>query len=147
MKPADQHGPASTATPRYRKTRRGVYRPRIPIFWWVHKWVHARFVMRELTSLAVAFYAVVLLLHLWYISRGAEAYGCFQDLLAHPVSVGMHVIALLLAIFHSVTWFNLAPKAMVLKFRGRRVPGSAIIGVNFVGWIVVTAGIAWLLLT
>ncbi len=146
MKPADQHGSASAATPRYRKTRRGVFRPGIPIFWWVHKWVHARFVLREVTSLAVAFYAVILLLHVWSISRGAEAYGRFQDLLAHPVFVAVHVIALGFAIFHSVTWFNLAPKAMVLKIRGRRVPGPAIIGVNFVGWLVVTAGVAWLLL-
>ncbi len=124
-----------------------MYHARIPIFWWVHKWVHARFVLRELTSLAVAFFAVVLLLHVWHVSQGAEAYERFRVVLSHPASVGAHAVAFVLAMFHSVTWFNLAPKAMVLKFRGRRVPGPAIVSVNLVAWLVVTVGMVWILLS
>ena len=48
--------------------------------------------------------------------------------------------------FHAVTWFNLAPKAMVVEVGGRRLPGALIAGANYAAWAVVSAVLAWLLL-
>ena len=39
-----------------------------------------------------------------------------------------------------------APKAMVVRLGGKRVPDLAIAGGNYLLWFVVTAGVAWLLL-
>ena len=38
-----------------------LYHTRYPILWWVKKWAYVRFILRELTSLAVAFFCAVLL--------------------------------------------------------------------------------------
>ncbi len=130
-----------TEAPRYRKGHPGLYRRKIPIFWWVYKSAHARFVLRELTSLAVAFYSVTLLVFVYKVSHGETEYSNFLTTLANPVFVAANGVALVLAIFHSITWFNLAPKAMVIRLRGRKVPGLAILVLNLVAWFVVSGAL------
>ena len=132
--------------PRYKQYRPKLYHRRVPIFWWVHKWVHMRFILRELTSVFVAFYAIMLLLHVRAVAAGPEAYAAFLDWLQTPLAVALHVVALVMVLFHSITWFNLAPKAMVLHVGERRVPGWLIAGANFGAWGVFSAILAWILL-
>ena len=48
--------------------------------------------------------------------------------------------------FHAVTWFNLAPKAMVVDMGGRRLPAAVVAGANYAAWAVVSAVLAWLVL-
>ncbi len=55
-------------------------------------------------------------------------------------------MALAILVYHSVTWFHLTPKAMVVRLRGRLVPGVAIAGSAFAGWVVVSLFVAWLVL-
>ena len=105
-----------------------------------------RFILRELTSLFVAFYVIALLLHVRAIGAGPEAYESFQALLATPGSIALHAIALAMALFHSISWFRLAPKAMVIKLGDRRVPPWLIVASNFAAWGVASALLAWILL-
>jgi len=65
----------------------------MPIFWWVHKWTHAKFILRELTCLSVAFYALVLLFQIRALTQSQEAYTSFLELLKTPVSIVLHGIA------------------------------------------------------
>lgn len=132
--------------PRYRKYHPKRYHKRVPIFWWVHKWVHMRFILRELTSVCVAFYCIVLLIHVRSLALGPEAYAAFQAWLASPLAVALHAVAFVMVLFHSVTWFNLAPKAMVVRVGERRLPGWLIAGANFGAWGVVSVVLAWILL-
>jgi fumarate reductase subunit C len=53
---------------------------------------------------------------------------------------------LFFVIFHAVTWFNLAPKAMAIRVGGSRVPDLLIAAPNYVAWLAISASIAWLLL-
>ncbi len=137
----------TTQNPSYTKYHPKRYRKRIPIFWWVHKWSHAKFILRELTSLSVAFYALVLLFQIRALSQGQEAYAHFLDLLNTPVSVVLHGVAFVFVLFHSITWFNLAPKALVLRVGNRRIPDALIKALNFIGWIFFSCVIAWIMLT
>jgi len=123
-----------------------LYRKRMPIFWWVRKWPHARFILRELTSVFVAFYAIVLLLHVRALSAGPEAYADFMAWLQTPLALILHAIALVMVLYHSITWFSLAPKAMVLRVGSKRIPGWAIAGANFAAWGVFSAALAWIIL-
>ena len=132
--------------PRYRKYYPKLYRKRVPIFWWVHKWVHMRFILRELTSVFVAFYCIVLLLHVRAVAAGPEAYAAFLDWLASPLAVALHAVAFVMVLFHSITWFNLAPKAMVIRVGEKRLPGWFIAGANYAAWGTVTVVLAWILL-
>jgi fumarate reductase subunit C len=132
--------------PNYTKYHPKWYRKRIPIFWWTHKWVHTKFILRELTSLFVAFYALVLLFQIRALAQGPEVYTNFLDRLKTPVSIALHCIAFLFVLFHSITWFNLAPKALVLRLGKTRIPGKVIAALNYIAWIVFSSAIVWILL-
>ena len=43
--------------------------------------------------------------------------------------------------FHAVTWFNLAPKAMAIRVGGKRLPDLMIAAPNYVAWVVVSAAL------
>ncbi|PYQ18386.1 MAG: fumarate reductase subunit C, partial [Acidobacteria bacterium] len=55
-------------------------------------------------------------------------------------------LSLAFLLFHSITWFNLAPTAMVVRVRGKRVPGLVIAGANYAAWIVLSAAVAAIVL-
>jgi fumarate reductase subunit C len=132
--------------PNYSKYHPKWYRERKPIFWWVHKWEHTRFMLRELTCVFIAFYALVLLSQLRALSQGAEAYSSFLTWLQMPVNIFLHSVVFLFVIFHSVTWFNLASKAMVIRIGRKRIPGWLIASLNYVAWGVFSVAIAWIIL-
>jgi fumarate reductase subunit C len=75
------------------------------------------------------------------LSQGPAAYGAFLNALQNPFAVMFHSLALAFALFHSVTWFGLTPKAMPLRLGGQPVPGTAIIMAHYVVWFVVSAGL------
>lgn len=133
--------------PHYTQYHPKWHRIRIPIFWWIHKWAHVRFILRELTSVFVALYALVLLFHVRAIMQGPEAYANFLTWLKTPGSIGLHTVALVFVIFHSVTWFNLAPKALVVRVGNTRIADVVIVLLNYAGWGIFSAVIAWILLT
>ena len=60
------------------------HRERMPIFWWLKKLAYVKFITRELTSLGVAYTAILLLIQIWILSRGEAAYERFLALLASP---------------------------------------------------------------
>lgn len=122
------------------------YRAPMPIFWWVRRWIHARFILRELTSIFVAGYALVYLLQLRALGMGPEAYAGFLELLRSPLSVILHGVSLVFVMYHSITWFNLAPRALALRLGGKRVPDQVIAGMNFVAWISISAALVWVTL-
>ncbi len=122
------------------------YIKRVPIFWWARKWSYARFILRELSSVSVAAYAVVLILLVRAVGAGPAEYRAFMEVFQTPLSIGLSVVAFAFAVLHSVTWFNLAPKAMVIRVGKTVVPPAAIAGMNYAAWIVVSAAVAWILL-
>lgn len=121
------------------------YRRRVPIFWWLGHPAYTRFITRELTSLAVAYSALLLLLQVWTMSRGEAAYEQFQSWLASPAVLVFHGVILLALVFHTITWLALAPKALVLRIAGRRLPDVAVIAAHYAAWFVASALVVWLL--
>jgi fumarate reductase subunit C len=59
-----------------------------------------------------------------------------------PVIVGMSVIGLFFLVFHTITWFNLTPRALPLRVRGKRVPEWLVAAPNYTAWIVVSGLVA-----
>ena len=123
------------------------HRTPMPIFWWIRKWVYIKFISRELTSIAVVTFAIVLLIHIKALIQGPQAYSELTRLLSTPVSVILHSIALIMIIFHSITWFSLAPKALVVRLGNWRIPDRVIIGSNMFAWILISVVIGWITVT
>jgi fumarate reductase subunit C len=122
------------------------YRPRVSTYWWLWRWAYLKFILRELSSISVAYFVVLLLLQLRALSHGPEAYVAFLQWLKAPHIIALNTMSLLFALFHTVTWFNLAPRAMAVRVRGKRVPDLLISGTNYVAWLVVSVAVAWLIL-
>jgi fumarate reductase subunit C len=120
------------------------YRRPMPVFWWIRKRSYFVFVMRELSSLFIAWLVLYLLLFVRAVGRGEAAYDDFLDWASSPWLVALNVVALAFVVLHTVTWFSLTPQAMVLDVGRRRVPPVAIIGAQYAGLVVVSAFILWL---
>lgn len=138
---------ASESDLKYERYRPRMYQPRMSIFWWASKKPYVLFILRELTSIFVAAYAVLLIFQLRALNQGPEAYEALMTWFASPVSIGLHAVIFLFVIYHSITWFKLAPKATVIKIGKKYIPGEAIIAGNILGWIVLSVAIAWLILS
>ena len=131
--------------PKYELYHPKWYRKPYPIFWWLKKPAYVKFMIRELTSLAVGYVAVLLILQVWALSRGEQAYERFLDFLQAPAVLVLHGLVLLLLLFHSVTWLLAAPKALVLRVGGKRLPDVAVLVGHYAAWLVATVLVFWLL--
>jgi fumarate reductase subunit C len=120
------------------------YRRPVPVLWWTRRRSYFVFVMRELSSLFIAWLVLYLLLFVRAVGRGEAAYADFLDWASSPWLVVLNVVAFAFVVLHTVTWFSLTPQAMVLDVRGRRVPPAAIIGAQYAALVVVSAFVLWL---
>ncbi len=134
------------ANPEYELFHPKWYRKRLPIFWWLERPAYAKFIARELTSLAVGYAALLIMLEIWVLSRGPEAHERFRSLLSSAPVLVFHGVVLLFLLFHSVTWFNLAPKALSVRLGRRRVPDAVVLAGHYASWLIATALVVWYLL-
>lgn len=136
----------TSGLPSYTRFHPQWYRVRMPIFWWVRRWVHARFILRELTSVFVAYYALVMLIQVRAVGLGEQAYAQFSVWLETPTALILNAVAFLFVAYHTVTWLRLAPRALVIRLGGRRVSDAAIVAGNFLALGVASIFVAWILL-
>jgi fumarate reductase subunit C len=132
--------------PRYTEYHPRWYRTRMPTCWWLWRWNYLTFILRELSSVFIGWFILFLLLLVAAVSQGKHAYERFLAWSGHPLVIGLNVLALFFVVFHAITWFNLAPQAMVVRLRGQRVPGAWIAASNYAAWALASALVAWLVL-
>ena len=135
-----------SAEPHYTPYHPKWYRRRVSVWWWLQKPAYAIFVLRELSSVFVAFFALVSLWQLRALLQGPEAYGRTLARLRSPLFLTLNSVALLFVLFHAITWFNLAPKAMVVRLGGQRVPDWVIAGLNYLACLLASGAVTWIVL-
>lgn len=114
----------------------------IPPGWWLKKKSYTLFMIRELTAVFVAGYAIFLLTLIYRAMQGIEVFTTFVQGLKSPLSVVLHLLALLMAIYHSVTWFNLTPKVLVVRRGEDQVNPTLIAASHYVAWVLISVVIA-----
>jgi fumarate reductase subunit C len=134
------------AEPHYTPYHPKWFRRRVSVWWWLQKASYTKFVLRELTSVFVAGFALILLWQLRALVQGPQAYAYFLARLRTPLFLALHGIAFAFVLFHAITWFNLAPTAMVVRLRGKRVPDWIVAGLNYLACLVLSVAVAWILL-
>jgi len=110
----------------------------MPWNWWLHNYHLTLFMIRELTSVFVAGYAVFLMVMLYRYGQSAERFHEFYLTLQSPWSVVLHLIVLAFVVFHSLTWFNLTPKVVILWRGEEKVSPALIIAAHYGLWLVVS---------
>ena len=121
------------------------YRRRVSVWWWLESWPYTRFVLRELTSVAVAYFSVLALWKVRALATGPEAYLRFLVAMQAPLFLALNAVAFLFVLFHAITWFNLAPKAIVVRVGGKRLPDWVIQAANYGAWLAFSLGAVWFL--
>ena len=118
----------------------------MPATWWLKRSPYLLFMLREFSSVFVAAYVVIFLVMIRRLSEGQAAYEAFLASLQSPLAILFHIVALAFALFHTITWFHLTPKAMAVRIGEERVKPALIIAPNYAAWAVVSAVVAWILL-
>jgi len=109
--------------------------------WWLEKPEYTLYMLRELTSVFVGGYAVVMLVGLKRLSEGQAAYEAFLSALTSPLAITFHVLALIFAVLHSATFFFAAPAALPLQIGEEKVSPGIVAGAHYAAWAVVSLAV------
>jgi len=122
------------------------YRPHVSVYWWLGEWHYLKFILRELSSVFVAVVVIETLFLLRALRHSPEAYAHFQQCMGNPLLIGLNIVSLFFVVFHTITWFNLAPSAMPVRVRGKRLPEVLVAAPSYVAWAMVSGFVCWLVL-
>jgi fumarate reductase subunit C len=125
-------------------SRRPLVRECPPTTWYFRQPRYMRYMSREITSIFVAAYCVLLVVGLQRLSDGPETWQAFLTGLRSADSIVFHLLALIAAFYHAATWFNATQKAMPLQIGEDFVPGNVISGVHYVAWAVLSLAVLYL---
>jgi len=101
--------------------------------WWLRRRRTLFYMMRELTSFFIGLYSALLALGLVQLARGSQAWESFIALITSRGGVIFQLLCFAFALFHTVTWFAVTPKAVPLS-----APANAVIGAHYVVWAVIS---------
>jgi fumarate reductase subunit C len=128
--------------PQYRQFQPKAYLPEMRAYWYFDRWPYLKFMLREASSVFVAWFAVAMLLQLKALISGPTAYANFQQWMATPVVFIVNVITLVFVCFHAITWFMLVPRVMAREVLRRPTPELMAAAPNFGIWLVASVIIA-----
>jgi fumarate reductase subunit C len=111
------------------------YHRSVPPDWWLKRRTYFLFMLRELTALFVGAYAAFLLVLLTLGQR------TFEAVLQSPISLVLHLLALPMVVYHSITWINLTPKVLVVWRGEEQVSPLLILLVHYAAWGVISLAI------
>ena len=123
-----------------------LYYAKMPPTWWLRKPAYFLFMLRELSSVFIAVFLVVFLAQIHQLTKGPEAYAAFVQRLSSPGWIVFHIVALLFALLHSVTWFQSTAVVMPLRLGERELPRNLVLALNIGAWVAVSAVILILFL-
>jgi fumarate reductase subunit C len=102
---------------------------------------YVRYMVREFSCLFIAGWTVLMVWGLKQLSEGPAAWAAFLEVLKSPACLVFQLLTLAFAAYHSITWFNLTPKALPLQVGEEFVPDWVIAGAHYAGWAVLSLAI------
>ena len=122
-------------------SRRPLVREVPPTTWFFRHPRYMRYMAREVTSLFVGAYCVLLVVAMHRLSAGPAAWQGFLDALRGPGAIIFHLLAMAAAFYHAGTWFNATQKAMPLQIGEEFVKGNYISGAHYLVWAVLSVAV------
>jgi len=119
-------------------SKRKPYTRELPKDWWMKQIFYTKYMLREGSSILITFYSLILAWGLLRLSQGEVAFNAWLEALHNPFAILLHLVALVFALYHTVTWFSLAPKAVDLWVKGKRLDDKVIVSGHYAAFIVVT---------
>jgi fumarate reductase subunit C len=94
--------------------------------------------LRELTSIMLAAFLIFYLIQIAGLGSGAGSYDAFISSLRSPGMLLFHLIALIAAIYHTVTWLQLTGVVTVLRLGDRVAPPGQLVWGGYLVWVAVS---------
>jgi fumarate reductase subunit C len=115
--------------------------------WWLKKRNYKLYILRELTAVFIAGYALFLLELLYRAGQGPDAFVRLLQAVESPVGIALHLIVLAMSVYHTVTWFSSLPKAKVFWRGEERVSRALIVAPQYVVWVAASLLVVWIAVT
>jgi fumarate reductase subunit C len=125
-------------------SRKPLVRECPPTTWYFRQPRYLRYMSREITSIFIGAYCVLLVVGLHRLANGPEAWEGFLLALRSPDSIVFHLLALAASFYHAATWFNATQKAMPIQIGEDFVPGNIVSGAHYAAWAVLSVAILFL---
>ncbi len=106
--------------------------------WWLHRPRYLRYMAREITCFFIFAYTLLLVYGLKQLAAGPEAWAGFLECLTSPLSILFHILALVFSLYHTYTWFNLAPQSMPILIGEEFVPPEKLVLAEYAVFAVVS---------
>ena len=125
-------------------SRRPLVREVPPTSWFFRHPRYMRYMAREVTSIFIGAYCVLLVVGLQRLAAGPAAWEGFLQALRTPASIMFQFLALVAAVYHAATWFNATQKAMPVQIGEDFVPGNVISGAHYAAWAILSLVVLYL---
>lgn len=106
--------------------------------WFLKQSRYQHYMLHEISSIFVATYVGVLIVGLFRLAQGPEAWAGWLAAVTSPIGVIFHVLVFIFSIIHTTSWFKAVPQAMRIQRGDEIVPGNLIIGAHYGVWAVVS---------
>jgi fumarate reductase subunit C len=103
--------------------------------WWLGGRRYVLYMIREVSSLFILLYCALMVVGLTQLAGGPADWDGFLAAITGRSGTSFQLLCLGFAVFHSVTWFTLAPKA-IPTFAGiqRATVSRAVIAAHYAAW-------------
>jgi len=107
--------------------------------WWKRNPFFIWYMAREMTAPFVALYSVILLVTVLRLAQGPASFDAWVAWLRSDTSIVLHVLLVLVFVYHTWTWFKIMPKTMPpVVVGGKRLSPAQITGAGIAAAIVVS---------
>ncbi|PKF61234.1 fumarate reductase subunit C [Psychromonas sp. psych-6C06] len=119
-------------------SKRKPYTRELPTDWWMKQLFYTKYMLREGSSVLITIYSLILAWGLLRLTQGEAAFNGWIESLQNPIAIVFHIIALAFALYHTITWFSLAPKAVDLWIKGKRLDDKVIVSAHYAAFIIIS---------
>lgn len=109
--------------------------------WWLKRPGFRRYMLRELSCIPLAAFCALLIVGLYRLGQGEAAWQAFRLALGQPLAIIGQFIVLAFVLYHSATWFALAPRTMPMLVNGKPLPGTLITAAHWLLWLLITVAV------
>lgn len=124
-------------------TKRKPYVREMSSNWWQQIGFYRFYVLREATAIPQIWFSLVLLYGVFSLQAGPESWSNYVALLHNPIVLLINIYTLIATLFHTKTWFELAPKAVNIVIKNKKIAQESIIkllwGITFLITIIILA--------
>lgn len=104
--------------------------------WWAETSRFSFYMVRELTIIPLILFTLNLLVGLYSMTSGKDAWESWVAFSASPVVLVVNLLALAGALYHAKTFFSMMPQVMPIKIGQKTVSKGIIVTVQ---WLIVLA--------